>query len=323
MRNDIPCVDIIILSWNRVDSTIETIKNVLNQKNILSEIWLIDQGSLPEEIQRLRSYVVDIPTIHLIENGKNLGVPAGRNLGMRMGCAPFIFCIDNDAVFESEYAIESSTNKFRENPLVAILGFRINLFCTGLLDLSSWVYPKPLIEESDKEFLATRYCGAGHAIRRKCLDQTSFYDETLFFYWEELDLSYQLIELGYTILYYPTVTILHKISTTNKISWTGERFYFLVRNALYLNWKYCRSKFQFTLRGFGYLLKGLRNGIPSIAWNGIKDALRMCSLPEVSRTKKLSKKSRDYILRYDNKKRGDFINRLATEVFGKLPSQKR
>ena len=41
--------------------------------------------------------------------------------------------------------------------------------------------------------------GAAAALRRQALEQTHYYEDRLFFFWEEVDLSYQLIELGWTI----------------------------------------------------------------------------------------------------------------------------
>lgn len=313
-------IDIVVLSWNRSDSTIATLKNLLEQEEVSADIWIVDQGSDPDDLNNLKSFIADFDQIHIIENRKNVGVPAGRNQGMRLGNNEFIVCIDNDAIFESKKALAQIEQRFRREIDIAVLGFKINLFPTRNLDYSSWVYPKPLLNSQDKEFLATRYCGAGHAIRRTCLEKTEYYDEALFFYWEELDLSYQLINLGYKILYFPDVVILHKINPENRVTWAGKRYYYLVRNSIYLNWKYYRSIIRSTLMALGYLIKGFINNNFKNALQGIFDVPRIIKKVELSRKFLLSEASKTYIFENDIKLRDSFLQRIKTDVFGKLPN---
>lgn len=320
---EIPSVDVVVLSWNRSESTIATLLNILAQEGVFPEIWVIDQGSEPQELEKLRTFTTSYSQIHLFENLKNIGVPAGRNQGMRLGHNDFIFCIDNDAIFETPCDLIKTIRRFEQDSSIAVIGFRIKLFLIGQLDLDSWVYPKPLLNQQDEEFYTTRFCGAGHAIRRSCLEETSYYDESLFFYWEELDLSYKLINLGYKIIYFPEVTVLHKVSKENRISWNNDRFYFLVRNALYLRWKYYRSGFQFFLMAMGYLLKSFRNKVSSQALRGIRDAQNMCNNPSKAKTQLLSKNSLAYIREYDTKPRGNIVKRLKYEILGELPGKNR
>jgi GT2 family glycosyltransferase len=313
-------VDVVVLSWNRSESTISTLQNISIQEDVDTRIWVIDQGSKSDELINLKSYVFGKTNIHLIENGKNIGVPAGRNQGMRLGHNDFIICIDNDAVFESTKAIALTIQRFQKDVEIAILGFKIQLFSTTNLDYSSWVYPKPLQERKDEEFLATRYCGAGHAIRRSCLEKTGFYDEDLFFYWEELDLSYQLINLGYKILYFPGVVVLHKNNPENKVTWAGKRYYYLVRNSIYLSWKYYRSIFRAILMSLGYLIKGIVNLTFRQAFQGIIDVPKIVRASKFSSKNLLSKASKTYIFENDIKYRGSFLHRIKMDVFRKIPN---
>jgi GT2 family glycosyltransferase len=323
MSEQIPFVDVIVLSWNRSESTIATLQNILAQEGVFPEIWVIDQGSEKNEIEKLSGFTVEIKQIHLLKNDENIGVPAGRNQGMKLGHHDFIFCIDNDAIFETKKALSSAIHRFEQDRNIAVIGFKIKLFTRDQLDYGSWVYPKPLLNRQDEEFNATRFCGAGHAIRRSSLEETSYYDESLFFYWEELDLSYKLINLGYKIIYFPEVTVLHKVSDENRVSWNNDRFYFLVRNALYLHWKYYRSGFQFFLMAMGYLIKSFRNKIVSQAWRGIIEAQKMCISTATARTQSLSGKSLAYIREYDIKPRGNIVKRIKFEILGELPGKNR
>ncbi len=318
MVDNLPEADVVILSWNRSDSTIETIINIIEQYNIKLNIWLIDQGSDTSQIQLLREFIHVKKDIHLIELERNIGVPAGRNLGMKLGRAEFIFCIDNDAIFESRNALVIAINKFREDKNLAIIGFKINNYFTETLEISSWAYARKLIEKQDNEFLTSRFCGAGHAIRRSALEKTDYYDESIFFYWEELDLSYQMINLGYKICFFPNIVILHKVSSEKRITWQGERFYFLVRNAIYLNWKYFRSIYSLLFITTGYLIKGFYNGLFKNTIRGIIQAFILICRSKQPKKYILNKNARDYIYRNDIVYRGNICTRIKEDVLRKL-----
>lgn len=314
-------VDVVVLCWNRIVPTLETLDSLLGQKDVELAIWLVDQGSESEAVIQLQKRAAQEPRLHLIELANNIGVGAGRNIGMRAGQADVIVCVDNDAVFASARALRDVADQFEKEPKLGAMGFRIEKFHTGELDLGSWVYPKTLLPMSDTPFLATRFCGAGHAIRRSGFEKTRGYDERLFFYWEELDLSYQLVELCYEIRYEPSIVVRHKISPEGRTEWKGLRFYYLVRNALFLDWKYFRSVSAFVTRAGGYLLKGLYNGVVSQVLVGIRDSIKMAKTLDPTDQTKLSSKSMTYIRNNDLKYRGGFWDRVQREVFVALPNK--
>lgn len=318
---DLPDVDVVILSLNRAELTVACIESVLEQKKINPHLFIIDQGSDVSQLNILKNFVQDKSCIQLFELSKNLGVPGGRNLGMKKGKSGFIICIDNDAEFESPYEIERAVAEFQKDKAVAVLGFKIVNYFSNELDITSWSYPKTKLTHHNDIFKTTRFCGAGHAIRRSALEQTEYYDESLFFYWEEVDLSYQLINLGYEILYYPPVVIRHKVSLESKVSWEGDRFYFLVRNILYLQWKYYRSIGLFLIYAVGYLIKAGRNQLLKNYFRGIADSIQMIRQNKNLSHKKLNKASRLYIHKYDTEIRGDLFTRIKNEVLSRLPGE--
>ncbi len=312
-------IDVVILSWNRLENTLEAISSVRDQVGVAPRIWVVDQGSEPDCIGVLREWAKRDSRIRLRELGRNLGVAAGRNRAMALGSAEYIVAIDNDAVFQDKHALGLVAERFREDPELAVVAFRIKNYHTGQDDRLLWVYPRQLLGKSAQSFRCARFAGCGHGIRRSVLAKTRGYDERLFFFWEELDLSYQLIELGYRILYDPTIVVLHKVSPERRTSWKGDRFYFLVRNALYLDWKYFRSPLRIVRMAIGYQFKGLRNGVVNQAVSGTLDAFSMMRMPRKERRRPLSKQALGYLWENDLSYRGSEWRRLWTEVFEKLP----
>ena len=316
-----PEVDAIVLSMNCANLTIDCIQSILDQENITIHIWVIDQGSEKSQLDMIKDFLKNRPAVNLIKLGKNLGVPGGRNIGMKMGTAEFIICIDNDAEFELKWEIEKAVNSLTESQDIAIVGFKIQNYYTGKLDLSSWAYSRALLDKQNERFLTTRFCGAGHAIKRSSLEETNLYDDALFFYWEEVDLSYQAINRGYKIYYDPQIVVRHKITEDNKVQWSGKRFYYLVRNFLYLNWKYYRSIKLFGMYSGGYLLKGIFNGLFTTSIKGIKDAIQMSRNLHEPNSSKLNQAALRYIDQNDTSLRGGFFRRLKNEVLVRLPKE--
>jgi GT2 family glycosyltransferase len=312
-------VDVVILSWNRIDDTVECLEGLFRQQRIIANITLVDQGSHLETLRRLRKYQSRDASVRLIEVGRNVGVAAGRNIGMRAGNAAIIMSIDNDAIFASSTALYDAVKRFQDSPAIGALGFRVETDKLGELDLGSWVYPKSLLRRQYEPFLATRFCGAGHAIRRSAYEKTAGYDERLFFYWEELDLSYQLIQNGYSISYEPSVFVRHKVSAQKRTNWQDKRFYYLVRNALYLDWKYFGSRSKLAALAAGYLIKGSYNRVIKQAVAGIRDGLRMAGKLSAADRVILSPTAMAYIQANDLRHRGNILQRVKREVLTPLP----
>jgi GT2 family glycosyltransferase len=310
-------LDVVILSWQRAEMTLATITNILGQEEVAVDIYVVDQGSDEATLSQLRNALRSRPNCHLIELGKNVGVPGGRNIGMQRGSAPWLVIIDNDAEFDSCHALKMVVERFRADPQLAVIGFRVRNHFTGQDDELSWAYPASLKVKRDSEFLATRFVGAGHALRRDAYEATRGYDDSLFFYWEELDLSYQLINLGYRLVYYPRIVVRHKVSPEARVHWQQGRYYYLVRNAIYLKYKFSRDVWQCLLLAAGYLVKGWTNKLTGQALRAVRDAIPMCWRSDASTC--LNRDARVYIRTHETKYRGSFWQRCWREVFSRLP----
>lgn len=269
-----PAVDVIILSLNRVDDTIAAIRSALEQTGVQKNVWIVDQGSDPAQLERLRRFVEDKPVI-LKELGCNVGVPAGRNIASQMGSAPYIVALDNDAVFGGPDTLQRAVSRLEAEPRLGAIGFRILSYFTGKDDPLSWGYPRALMHRSAEEFPAAQFVGAGHALRRAAFEAAGGYDGCLFFAWEELDLSFRMLNLGYGIKYVPDVVVLHKVSPEGRIRWDSGRFYYTVRNRLYIHWKYRAPLWRVLRSASGFLVKGAYNGATGQALRAMLDAYRM------------------------------------------------
>jgi GT2 family glycosyltransferase len=166
-------------------------------------------------------------------NDCNTGVAEGRNQASRLGRAPYIVALDNDAVFADPHQIARAVEIASADADLYALAFRIVRFDDGADDATSWSYPESMQECAALPFLTSRFVGAGHLLRRDAFEACGEYDPRLFFLHEELDLSYRLINAGGLIRYTPEVVVRHKVSAERRV-WNHQRHMFHIRNSVYL-----------------------------------------------------------------------------------------
>lgn len=265
--------DIIILSWDRLDDTIAAITSALEQQSIELRVIVVDQGSKPENLQKLKEFCAKDSRVLLLCNTINNGVPGGRNQASFAGNGTYIVALDNDAVFADQFQLAKSVEIMNSHPNLGILAFRIKLFSADIDDISSWAYSDDPTDEPTQIFKTTRFVGAGHSIRRDIFEKIGGYDERLFFMHEEVDLSKRMINAGYEIEYNPNVVVRHKVSPENRVGWTDKRFYYDVRNRTYLHIKHKTKILTMAFHTFLLLSKGLRMGYFIPALKGLASAI--------------------------------------------------
>jgi GT2 family glycosyltransferase len=292
-------VDVIILSWNRVEDTIAAIESALAQEGVTKSVQIVDQGSTPDNLERVREMVARHPEVTLKELGGNVGVARGRNIATRMGTARIVVTLDNDALFEDRMILARAVNRFEHDPSLGAVAFRIMNYYTRRDDEMCWDFPRVPPSQADQEFSVSRFIGAGNAIRREAFIAAGEYDETLFFGGEERDLSYRMLNLGYHIKYVPELAVLHRVDPEGRVRWNEGRYYYLVRNGLYTDYKFGMPLWRLARAAAASVVKGAYNGLLAQALRAVVDALVMSV--RFSRSKKrtsiyrLRKDAREYI----------------------------
>ena len=312
---------VVILSWNRKDDTLPAIQSVFSQSNCTDslECVIVDQGSTDgsvEDIERFKDQNQNY-NIKLIKLQKNLGVPGGRNVGIQNASGKILVFLDNDAEIDKN-ALDLIKKIFEKEPR-SILSFQAINFYTNQPDLSSWVYPKRMLPKIDEEFESNTYWGGGHSMMADLFKEVGLYDETLFFCNEEEDISFRAIDGGFKIIYCPAIKVYHKNSQEFKFSWGSKRYYFFVRNRLYLCWKYLplipavSRSFMYII---GYPIKAIPNKTLKQSIKGIFNAFKL--FPRAFSLRKPVKLSTYKKMRsIEQKQRGNFWLRLRYELLSK------
>jgi GT2 family glycosyltransferase len=270
--------DVIILSWDRIDDTIDAIRSALDQESVNISIIVVDQGSKPEGLARLSDYCSQIPTVRLIVNAENIGVPGGRNQGAAAGDAETIIFLDNDAVFASPLCVRRAVERLRSQPQIGALSFAVECFdrSNGVAtpDLSSWVYGARRASEWWREcFQERRFVGCGAALRRSTFQEVGGFDAELFFLHEEEDLSERLINRGFAVVYAGDIAVRHKVSQEHRRAWGAARIFYHARNRLYLDVKQGKTVAETLANVVVILVAAVRGGSLSSALRGVGSGL--------------------------------------------------
>lgn len=313
-----PDVDVIILAMNRIEETLAAIDSALAQTGVTRRVIVVDQGSTPENLARLAARIEGRSDAVLLALDRNYGVAGGRNRASALGNGRIIAALDNDAEFAEPGTLASAVAAIDADPTLAAIGFRITVFATAEEDLSSWGYPSALLPRARDTFDTVTFVGAGHAIRRAAWSDAGGYDDALFFCWEEYDFCLRAIARGWRIRYHGDIVVRHKVSGQHRFAWSGTRWFYFVRNRLYIGRKTGASWAALAPRWLAYLLKGLRNGAAGQSLRALPAAIRLSrGVAPIF----LTPAARAYITSNDAAYRGSVWRRIRTEVLAALPGR--
>ncbi len=220
-----PVVYSVILTYNHYDDTEECLHSLQKSTYPNLKVLVVDNASTDQTPQKIREH---FPTVEIIENQRNLGVPWGYNVGisyaLRQG-ADYILLLNNDTVLAPQ-TVDALVEAARQQPDVGIFVPKIlyydddrHIWAVGgrhrkfppahvLIgrDQRSDLFNEPI----DLEYAMT--CAL--LIPRQTFEQVGLLDPGYFFYFDDWDFSQRVRNAGLRIRFVPTATIWHKASKT-------------------------------------------------------------------------------------------------------------
>ncbi len=197
-------VAVIVLNWNGTDDTLACLESLPGES-----IFVVDNGSLPEELAKLKAGLPE--SARLLENKTNLGFSGGCNAGAREaqknGFETLIF-VNNDARLAPdclEKLVQALSSGWSAvNPIIwqgEPAQGRTNLWYEkGKISLGDFIVAdhveataSDLQKEIYKSDLAT---GCVLALRSETFFAHGGFDEGLFAYFEDVDLSLKIRKSG-------------------------------------------------------------------------------------------------------------------------------
>jgi GT2 family glycosyltransferase len=146
------------------------------------------------------AHVPPVPAgIQAIRLPENVGVAAGRNVGVDACSGDVILFLDDDGWYPDPGLGEHVAGRFAADPKLAVLSFRV-VDPAGTLSARRHV-PRLLVGDASRSSTVTTFSGGACAIRRSAYLEAGGLPEAFFYAHEETDLSWRLIELGYRLEY--------------------------------------------------------------------------------------------------------------------------
>ena len=225
-----PLVSVLIVTWNRKDDVLETIKSVYDQTYQNFEIIVVDNASTDGTAEAVQK---TYPAVRLMKLDQNLGATGGRNAGIVIARGEIIFCLDSDASPKDD-TLTHIVNKFQSEPQVGLINSKIvNAYTNQMDGIAGWAYTEKTKANQDKSFLSYAISEGGCAIRKEVFEHIGLFWELLFFGREGEDLSLRAWDARYKVLYWPKAIVYHRASPEKRVS-TSDRIYYDLRNSLYI-----------------------------------------------------------------------------------------
>ena len=270
----------IIISYNRPADALALLQNIsqLDEASaLLQEIILVNNASTDSysEVKEFINTKTDRP-FKYFDAPENLGVAKGRNYALQKSTAPILIMLDDDAVLQNKDALVNLVKEFNNQNTYrpkAIVSFKVLYYDTLQMQVNALPH-KRFGEYKDKSFFETYYyAGGAHAVKREVIEKLGSYPEDFFYGMEEYDMSYRILEAGYSIVYSNKVIMLHKESPFGRKS-IKEKLRMMWVNKSKVAYRYLPKKYFYStafmwslqyLRKTGFDIKGF-----FIGWKEIK-----------------------------------------------------
>lgn len=259
-------ISVIYLNFNRRADLKRSLSEIFKQQDADFEVIVVDQNSIDGSQEMIK---INFPEVKLHELKENLGVAGGRNYGASVAIGEYLVFIDDDAEFVNTDALKKVELVFSNNSNINIIGFNIN----GHPERPE----KYLFFSQLKDKFTNNYIGCGHAIRRNVFDFLGGYTKELFFWGEEIEFAIKSFSIpNNKILFKGDIILYHRVSQVSRLKWKEGRFFYKVRNRLFL----LRSYFPFPINlilfiyYFSiYFIRAVQLNLLAEFFRGVKDSL--------------------------------------------------
>lgn len=225
-------MDIVLVTYNSSKWICNCLKAIANSEGLEEQlnIYVVDNHSSDDTCNLIKKIdnVNGINSLSINEQPDNLGFGKANNIGAWMGAEDIICFINVDTeVFPDTFAnLRKEVDSSRD-------------------DIGAWEmrqipyeHPKlydPLTQET------SWMSGAAFAVRRSVFEQIGGFDEKIFMYAEDVDISWRIRAQGYRLKYCPKVVIKHfSYQQENEVK--PMQYFGSIKNNLCLRYRYGSMK---------------------------------------------------------------------------------
>ncbi|MDX6274479.1 MAG: hypothetical protein QOJ92_1689 [Frankiales bacterium] len=138
---------------------------------------------------------------------ENLGIPGGRNEGVRRTRADLLVFLDDDGYYPEPDAVARLVAAFDADPRLGIASLKVVDSAGGRGQRRH--VPRLRAGDPDHSSEVTTFLGGASAIRRSVFETCGPYADQFFFGHEESDLAWRALDAGFTVRYLGDVAMAH------------------------------------------------------------------------------------------------------------------
>jgi GT2 family glycosyltransferase len=288
-------VAIILVNWNSFDLTNDCIGSLNEIQYKKADIIVVDNGSHDHSADNLKK---EHPNIILLRSDTNLGFTGGNNIGLQYSLDngyEYSILLNNDTFVEKDF-LDVLVDYMDKYPETGAIQSRIFLnhdrsllwnggsFYNQFLGLA---YTTGYNKKSGPKYNYIKQVdwitGCTFMVRNSILKQTGLLAANLFIYFEDVDLSFRIKKLGYTLIYHPDSVIYHIAGMANRSKVKGKEgylnpvvHYLAIRNRIWIlkkhtRWLYVPGVFIYNLF---YILSVMSYFAARLRFKKLKAALK-------------------------------------------------
>jgi N-acetylglucosaminyl-diphospho-decaprenol L-rhamnosyltransferase len=188
-----PSLSIIITTFNSE----KVIENCLNKINFDDfEVYIVDNASSDNTLSKVKN---NFPLAKIIANTKNLGYSRGNNCALKIIKSDFALILNPDAfIFDED--LKKTLSLIATNPQIAILApLLLNFYPAQNDDIAKEIaVVNGNLINIFPDFTSVKYVvGACMILRMEVFKKIGFFDERIFLYYEDDEISWRAIKNGY------------------------------------------------------------------------------------------------------------------------------
>jgi len=227
-------ISVIVVNWNGKQHLEDCFSSLLEQDYPSLEIIMVDNASNDGSVEFIKN---KFPAVKVIQNQTNIGFGCAVNKGISVGKGEYFLFLNNDLSLEPNCILELVKSLEKSNvggAIPKILFFdktdTINSFGVDV-NYVGIACPRYIYEKDSESFKEEEVpCGGIFMFHRNIVVKTGGFDESIFFYHEDHDLSWRIRLLGMKLIANPKAVIYHKYHfNRNK-----DKFYYSEKNRIYL-----------------------------------------------------------------------------------------
>ncbi|MDI6761905.1 MAG: glycosyltransferase [Thermodesulfobacteriota bacterium] len=100
-EGEFPLVSVIVPTYNRPDMLVETLRSILNQTYSNYEIIIVNDAGV--DVENVVTFLNQAGRMTYVRHGRNLGLAAARNTGIKMAKGKYIAYLDDDDLYYPDH----------------------------------------------------------------------------------------------------------------------------------------------------------------------------------------------------------------------------